>query len=67
MRIYNDTLRKILGNKLEVVPRFEEDGEVISAAKVRALLSEGKIEEALKYVPRSNYAIFKGMVLSRNE
>lgn len=67
MRIYNDTLRCILMNKLEVVPRFEEDGEVISASKVRALIAEGRLEEAMKFIPRNNYSIFRGMVLSRNE
>ena len=66
MRLYNEVLGRILGDKLEVVPRFKEDGEVISASAVRSLLAEGKTEEALKFIPRSNYAVFKSMIINKN-
>ena len=58
MSVYNQTLSKVLGDKLEIVPRFEENGQVISARAVRKMLDEGKFEEAMQYIPRTNHAIF---------
>lgn len=66
MKIYNRMLGEALKDKLEVVPRFEADGGVISAAKVRSLIESGKVDEALSYVPRSIHAVLKGMILNRN-
>ena len=66
MCLYNDTLQQVLKDKLEVVPRFEENGEVISAKKVRALIQECKSEEALKLIPRNNYAVFKSIIMSKH-
>lgn len=67
MRIYNQTLLTVLGDKLEVVPRFEENGEVISASRVRSLIKEGRIEEALQFIPRNNYSVFKAIISSKHE
>lgn len=64
MRLYNSALKNILKDKLEILPRFEENGQVISAKTVRGLLKEGKIEEALTYIPRNNYAVFKSIINS---
>ena len=58
MSVYNQTLSKVLGDKLEIIPRFEENGQVISARAVRKLLAEGKFDEAMQYIPRTNHAIF---------
>ena len=58
MSVYNQTLQKVLGNRLEVITRFEENGQVISARAVRKLLAEGKLDEALQYIPRTNHPIF---------
>lgn len=66
MRIYNNALKEALGDKLEILPRFEENGQVISAKRVRELLKEGKIDEALEFIPRNNYAVFKNMIKSKN-
>lgn len=67
MRIYNDTLESVLGEKLEIVKRFEEKGEVISAHRVRYLIKEGKTEKALEYIPRNNHSLLKGIIDSRHE
>lgn len=66
MRIYNQTLSEVLGEKLEVVPRFKEDGEVISASKFRQLIQEGKRIEAFQMIPRTNYAVVSGMLSAKN-
>lgn len=67
MRIYNQTLQAVLKDKLEILPRFEENGEIISASKVRSLLKEGKQEDALKFIPRSNYSVIKAILSSKYE
>lgn len=66
MRIYNQTLQDVLKDKLEIVPRFEENGEVISANKVRSLIKEGKTEEALQFIPRNNYSVIQAIILSKH-
>lgn len=65
MKIYNSVLAETLGDKLEILPRFEEDGKVISAKFVRGLIEEGNVDEALKYIPRNNYAVFKSILGSK--
>lgn len=67
MRIYNQTLQIVLQDKLEIVPRFEENGEIISAGRVRSLIKEGKSEEALKFIPRNNYSVIKAIISSKHE
>ena len=52
---YNKKLRKSTIGKtveLEMIPRLEEEGNVISASYVRKLLKEAKYEEAFKMVPK---------------
>ena len=67
MLIYNDTLKSVLKDRLEIVKRFEEGGEVISAGKVRSLIKEGKTDKALEYIPRSNHSLLKGIMQGKNE
>ena len=58
MQAYNSSLKEILGDKVEIIERITEDGDVISASRVRSLLKEGKLDEAVKYIHRENYIIF---------
>lgn len=66
MRIYNQTLSEVLGDKLEIIERFKEDGEVISASTFRKLIKEGKRAEAFRLIPRTNYAVLNGILSSKN-
>lgn len=59
MNDYNQTLKTILENKLVLVDRISLEDKVISASYVRSLLKEGNIEEALKYIPRECYSVFR--------
>lgn len=62
MRVYNATLKNVLGSKLEVVDRFCEDGEIISASKIRDLIKKGDINTALKFIPNSCKAVFNMII-----
>ena len=62
MCVYNDTLKKVLGDKVEVVDRFCENGEIISASTVRELVKAQKLDEALKFIPKSCEAVFKMII-----
>ncbi len=56
--IYNDVMERILpehGIEFIKVDRKEIKGDIISASKVRALIKEGKINEAEKYLPESTW------------
>lgn len=66
MKIYNTALKEALGDKLEILPRYEENGKVISAKTVRELIEAGKTDEALELIPRNNYAVFLSLIKSRN-
>lgn len=47
--VYNETLKRLLppkGIAVRELPRLEEAGEPISASRLRALLKEGRLEEA---------------------
>ena len=66
MSLYNQTLKRVFGDRVEEIPRFVEDGTVVSAKTVRALLEQGKEDDALKFVPHSTHALLKGMVLLKN-
>lgn len=59
---YNNILKNVLGEKLEVIPRFRQDGQVISASLVRKYLSLGKVEEALALVPNAIKALLKAII-----
>lgn len=66
MRLYNQTLCEVLGDKIEVVERFKEDGEVISASTFRKLIKEGKRAEAFALIPKTNHAVVNAMLSSKN-
>lgn len=66
MRLYNQTLKEVLGDKLEVVERFKEDGEVISASTFRALVQEGNRAKAFEFIPKTNHAVVSAMLSCRN-
>lgn len=61
MNAYNQILKDILKDNVEIIQRLEVDGDVVSASRVRSLLKEGKLEEAMRSIPRENYAIFRGI------
>lgn len=65
MKKYNNILKMELGSSLVEVNRFTFEGEVISASKVRTLISERKYEEACKLVPNSVKTLFKAMIRSK--
>ena len=67
MRLYNQTLREVLGDKLELVERFKEDGEAISASKFRALVKEGKRQEAFQFIPKATHAVVNAMLSGKHE
>ncbi len=59
-RQYNESMNNILptfGVKFVEIPRTTTDGkdDVISASKVRKLLSENKWNELIRYVPKTTY------------
>lgn len=57
-RQYNESMKEIFpeyGIKFMEIPRKEEEGEVISASRVRRLLKEKKWEEIRKMVPDCTY------------
>jgi len=59
---YNTAMRAILptyGIVVHEVPRLEADGAAISAARLRAALAAGNLEEALRYAPRSTIAFLR--------
>lgn len=66
MRLYNQTLTEVLGDRVEVVPRFKDGKDVISASKFRSLIQEGKRDEAFEIIPRTNYAVVNAMLSGKN-
>lgn len=59
---YNNTLKNILelkGIKVDIIPRRELEGNIISASYVRSLLKEDKVKEAYKYLPLSTIEYLK--------
>ena len=53
MNIYNETLKEVLGDSLVLIDRYkDDDGDIISASKVRELIKEKRVLEAYKYVPK---------------
>ena len=62
MVCYNNTLKEVLKDKLEIVDRLSDNGNVVSASYVRKLISENKIDEALNYIPRENHTLIKTIV-----
>lgn len=62
---YNNILKETLQDKLVIMERLQENNEVISASKVRSLLKENKIEEALLYVPREISFILRSVASNK--
>jgi [citrate (pro-3S)-lyase] ligase len=60
-KIYNETMKRVLpprGVEVAEIPRLETAGAPVSASRVRALLSEGRMEEAKELVPLSTRRFF---------
>jgi len=52
---YNQTMKKILGNKLIIIDRMTYEHKVISASFIRELAKEKRFDEIKKIVPNSTY------------
>ncbi|MGI6781661.1 MAG: adenylyltransferase/cytidyltransferase family protein [Acholeplasmataceae bacterium] len=65
MTSYNETLKNILKDKLELINRYQLNNEVISSSKVRELIKNNEIEKALEYMPKTTHALFKEIVRSK--
>ena len=63
MKIYNDSLKEVLADKLEIIERIKEDGDIVSAKRVRRLFEEQRFEEALKYCPNECYLVLKSIAM----
>lgn len=67
---YNRNLTEILPNygiELFIIPRFEEDGKIISAKTVRKAIEEKNLELLKKLVPKETYLIIKNKYLKMRE
>jgi [citrate (pro-3S)-lyase] ligase len=54
--VYNETMKRLLpryGIAVEETPRLEIGGEPVSASRVRALLGQGRMEDAATLIPPS--------------
>ncbi len=59
---YNQQMKAILpahGIEVAELTRFAQDGQAVSASRVRALLAEGKLEELRRLVPETTYRYLK--------
>lgn len=61
MKIYNETLKELLKTNLIVVPRLDS----ISASKVRELIFESKLDDALEYIPESVKNLLVNIIKSK--
>lgn len=66
MQKYNAILKSTLGDGIEEIVRYERDGAPISASRVRKLLAEGRIEDALELVPEANRALFRAIAEAKS-
>ncbi len=57
--LYNEQMKKILGDKLVIVERMKQDDETVSASYVRKLAKDQKFDEIKKLVPRPTYQFLK--------
>ena len=62
MKLYNQTLKEYLGEKLIEIKRLAS----ISASAVRDLVKNGKIDEALRYIPQASKQVFRLMQQEKN-
>ena len=64
---YNRNLMEILPNydiELFVIPRFEEDGKIISAKTVRKAIEDKNMDLLKKMVPKEAYSIIKNKYIN---
>lgn len=64
---YNRNLMEILPNyniELSIIPRFEEDGKIISAKTVRKAISDKDFDLLKKLVPKEVYSIIKNKYIN---
>lgn len=66
MQIYNAKMKEVLGDKAEIIDRFSKNDKVISAKKFRKLIEEGKIDEAMNFIPTSNKTVMKMILSTKN-
>lgn len=66
MQIYNEQMKTVLGEKAEILERFNFNDEQISAKTVRAYIEKGEIDKALQLVPQSTRAVLKMILSSKN-
>lgn len=58
---FNETMLQILPShniKVDIIERLQNDGQPVSASRVRALLGEGRLAETKNLVPPSTFAYF---------
>ena len=58
MLLYNDSLKKVLQDRAEIVPRYKMAGQTVSASTVREYLKKGDIASALNFIPTPCKAVF---------
>ncbi len=66
MVAYNDLLQETLEDRLVLIKRYEQDGNVISASRVRKLIQENKLEAALKLVPEKTSDLLSRIVRQKH-
>lgn len=59
---YNNILKNVLGERLEIIPRFKHNDQIISASLVRKYIKENKIAEALELVPNATKMLLMAMI-----
>lgn len=59
--IYNESMKEVFNNriKLIILPRKDEDGEIISASKVRRMLSLNEMDKVKAFVPGTTFEYFQ--------
>jgi [citrate (pro-3S)-lyase] ligase len=67
MQTYNNSLKSILGEDITEIKRITLNGEEISASKVRKLLKENRLKEALQYVPLNSRSLLTKIYQERNK
>ena len=56
---YNDILKEVLGDKLEIIERIKLGDKPISAKDVRNHIKLGNLEEVQRLVPRASWVFYK--------
>lgn len=62
---YNGILKNALQDQLEIVPRIQMQGIIISASIVRDLILRNRLDEALLYVPEATRGLLRAIVKER--